>query len=70
LNGVQLAGCVSRFSSGRTVQLVENARFKGKPATIIITTAPSGQAAEVWVVGESCSASHGDVLDHVKVARI
>jgi len=70
LTGAKLAGCLSRFASGHAVQLVENARFNGKPATIIITTAPSGQAAEVWVVGESCSASHGDVLDHLKIARI
>jgi hypothetical protein len=70
LAGAKLAGCVGRFSPGRVVQLVENAKFKGKPATIIITSLPSGQSAEVWVVGESCSASHGDVLDHLKVARI
>ena len=70
LVGAKLAGCIGRFSAGRVVQLVENAKFKGKPATIIITSLPSGQSAEVWVVGESCSASHGDVLDHLKVARI
>jgi hypothetical protein len=70
LVGARLAGCISRFSAGRVVQLVENANFKGKPATIIITSLPSGQSAEVWVVGESCSASQGDVLDHLKVARI
>jgi hypothetical protein len=70
LVGAKLAGCIGRFSPGRVVQLVENAKFNGKPATIIITSLPSGQSAEVWVVGESCSASHGDVLDHLKVARI
>jgi hypothetical protein len=70
LVGAKLAGCISRFAPGRVVQLVENANFKGKPATIIITSLRSGQSAEVWVVGESCSASQGDVLDHLKVARI
>ena len=70
LVGAKLAGCIGRFSPGRVVQLVENAKFKGKPATIIITSLPSSQSAEVWVVGESCSASQGDVLDHLKVARI
>ena len=70
LAGANLAGCIGRFSPGHVVQLVENAKFKGKPATIIITSLPSARSADVWVVGESCSASHGDVLDHLKVARI
>jgi hypothetical protein len=71
LTGESLGSCVGRFAApGRTVQLVENARYMGKPATIIVTSAPSGHAAEVWVVGESCSASHMDLLDHVKVAHI
>jgi hypothetical protein len=70
LTGAQLAGCVGRFAPGRVVQLVEDARFKGKPATIIITTAPSGRAAEVWVVGNSCSARKSDLLDHLKIAHI
>jgi hypothetical protein len=70
LTNLQLAACVGRFAPGRAVQLVEDARFKGKPATIIITTAPSGRAAEVWVVGDSCSAHNSDLLDHLKIARI
>lgn len=71
LTGESLGSCVGRFATpGLTVQLVENARYMGKPATIIVTSAPSSHAAEVWVVGESCSASHMDLLDHVKVAHI
>jgi hypothetical protein len=71
LTGLNLGSCVGRFvAPGRTVQLVENARFRNKPATIIVTTMPSSRGADVWVVGESCSASHPDLLDHVKVAHI
>ncbi len=70
LTGMRLAGCVGRFAPGRVVQLVEDARFKGKPATIIITTAPAGRAAEVWVVGNSCSARNNDLLDHLRIAHI
>jgi hypothetical protein len=72
LTGESLGSCVGQFAApGRTVQLVENARYKNKPATIIVTSsAPSGHASEVWVVGESCSATHMDLLDHVKVAHI
>jgi hypothetical protein len=71
LTGESLGSCVGQFAApGRIMQLVENARYKGKPATIIVTSAPSGHGAEVWVVGESCSAGHMDLLDHVKVAHI
>lgn len=71
LRGEQLAGCIDQFAPGHVVQLVENARFDGKAATIIVTTTtPSGRAAEVWVVGGSCSARRSDVLDHLKVAQI
>lgn len=70
LAGSQLAGCIDQFASGRVVQLVENAKFNGKPATIIVTKALSSPAAEVWVVGESCSADRSDVLDHLRVAHI
>lgn len=71
LAGAHLAGCIGRFATpGVTVQLVDNARYQGRPATIIVTTERSGGAADVWVVGESCSASHSDLLDHVKVAHI
>ncbi len=71
LTGLNLGLCVGRFTApGRVVQLVENARFKNKPATIIVTATPAGADADVWVVGESCSASHTDLKDHVKVAHI
>jgi hypothetical protein len=71
LTGLNLGACIGRFAPpGRIVQLVEDARFKGKPATIIVTAMHHSRGAEVWVVGESCSASHGDVLAHVTVAHI
>lgn len=71
LTGPDLGSCVGQYAApGRVVQLVENARFKNQPATIIVTATPSGHSAEVWVVGESCSASHAHLLDHAKVAHI
>jgi hypothetical protein len=71
LTGLNLGICVGRFvGPGQVVQLVENARFRNKPATIIVTAAHTGRDAEVWVVGESCSASRADLKEHVKVAHI
>jgi hypothetical protein len=58
----QLAGCVSRIAAGRSVLLVNVARFDGAPATVIVTAAQGKSAAQIWVVGASCSASASDVL--------
>jgi hypothetical protein len=59
-----LSGCVSRIAAGRTVLLVDVARFDHKPATIIVTARQGAAAAQVWVVGPGCSASARDVLAH------
>jgi hypothetical protein len=62
-------GCVSRIAAGRSVQLVDIARFDGRQATIIVT-APRGQmAAQVFVVGTACSASASDILAHQQLPR-
>lgn len=62
-------GCVNRIAAGHSVQLVDIARFDGRPATIIVT-APHGQVAgQVFVVGTACSASVSDVLAHRSLPR-
>jgi Putative zinc-finger len=74
----QLAGCVSRVADGRLVLLVDVARYRGAPATVIVTAgparaAPPGSAAtpgalpgsattRAWVVGPGCSQSGRDIL--------
>jgi hypothetical protein len=73
----QLAGCIDRVvAPGQVVVLVELARFENARATVIVTV-PSWASgtnppkdAEVWVVGQACSATNSDVLDHVRVARL
>lgn len=60
----QLAGCLSRVAAGRPVLLVDVARFRAAPATVIVTAARGPAAAQVWVVGPGCSRSAGDVLAH------
>ncbi len=73
----QLAGCLSRLvPAGQVVLLVERARYEDAKATIIVAvpawardTNPP-QDAQVWAVGEACSAANGDVLSHVRVARL
>jgi hypothetical protein len=65
----QLSSCLDGIAGGRSVLLVEQARYEGKPATIIITAQTGTQQAEVWAVGPSCTASHPDVLDHLRLSR-
>jgi hypothetical protein len=73
----QLTGCIDRVvKPGEVVLLVERAKFEGKSATIIVTapasvsgTSPPNQA-EIWALGDACSATTSDVLDHVKVAHL
>jgi hypothetical protein len=72
-----LGGCIARVvPPGQALLMVERARFEGKPATIIVTapamlsgTSPPKQA-QIWAVGDACSATNSHVLDHVKVARL
>ena len=60
----QLEGCVSRVTKGVSPgipRLVENARFQGQPATVIVASSGSGDRA--WVLAPGCSASSDLVLD-------
>lgn len=66
----RLAGCIGLVAPGRDLILVEQAKFDGKPADIIVTSGTSSGPAQVWVVGLSCSATHSDVLDHLDLPRI
>ena len=59
-----LSGCVSRIAAGRTVLLVDVARFDHEAATIIVTARQGAAAAQVWVVGPGCSATASDILAH------
>ncbi|MGH3149120.1 MAG: hypothetical protein ACRDOB_00095 [Streptosporangiaceae bacterium] len=60
----QLVGCVNRVTqkvSPGTPRLVENARFQGQPATVIV--ARSGAGYRAWMLAPGCSASSYHVLD-------
>jgi hypothetical protein len=56
--------------------MVERAKFEGKAATILVAAPASvsrtspPREAEIWALGDACSATSSDVLDHVKVARL
>jgi hypothetical protein len=59
-----LAACVARISAGQLPRLVDEARYNGRVATIIVLPGSVGHPAQVWVVGPACSASRSDVIAH------
>ena len=70
LGDTQLGGCIDLVAAGRTILLIEIARFDGQPATIIVAAAEGSRPAFVWAVGDSCSSSNTDILDKGKIAHI
>ena len=65
-----LAGCVNRIAAGDLVLLVDVARYRGGPATVIVTKGPAGGPEQIWVVGPGCSASRSDVLKHAALSAV
>jgi hypothetical protein len=63
-----LQGCVNRIAHGRKVLLVDVARYQGRPATVIVTSAAAGGPEQVWVVGTGCSSTNSDLLTHATLA--
>jgi hypothetical protein len=59
-----LPGCVARIAAGRQPRLVDESRYDGRPATIIVLAGTGRAPAQVWVVGPACSAGHSDVVAH------
>ena len=64
----RLGSCVSAVAAGRSVMLVEVARYMGVPAAIIVMR-PGNGAFDVIVVGEACGASGQDVIARVVVPQ-
>jgi hypothetical protein len=68
-NNARLDGCVANVAGSQKVLLVELAKYNGNPATVIVLASSGSRSAEVWVVGDSCSASDKHAITHLKVAR-
>lgn len=60
--GTRLAGCIDAIGPGRTVVLLDLAKYQGKPATIIVFGSTTTSPAEVVVASDTCSATSPDVL--------
>ena len=62
-----LTGCVDKVAGpalvhAGEVKLVDQARYQGHPATVIVVQATPAQPGTVYVAGDRCSASRGDIL--------
>jgi hypothetical protein len=65
--GLALTGCVEKVAGLKAVRagevkLVDQARFEGRPATVIVVQATSAQPGTVYAAGAGCSASRADIL--------
>jgi hypothetical protein len=65
--GLALTGCVEKVAGLKAVRagevkLVDQARFQGRPATVIVVQVTSAQPGTVYAAGAGCSASRADIL--------
>jgi hypothetical protein len=57
--------CVTSITHGQLPLLLDEARYRGQPATIIIAPATAAKPGQVWVVtGSICSATNRNVIAH------
>jgi hypothetical protein len=63
-----LQGCVDRIDAGELVLLVDMARYRGTPATVIVTAVTIVGPDQIWVVGTGCSGSQSDMMTHATMA--
>ena len=64
-SGLALTGCVTKVvGAGRVsdVKLVDQARYAGRPATVIVVGATATQAGRVFVAAAPCTASDARIL--------
>jgi hypothetical protein len=55
---------VQLVTGGAVPSLVDQARYQGRPATVIVLAAAGGQPGQVWVVEPGCSASSRNLIAH------
>jgi hypothetical protein len=64
----RMEGCLSRIATGRSILLVDVARYLGRPATIVVfAPVKPGAVYDVAVVGLGCSSSVSDLITNARV---
>jgi hypothetical protein len=59
--------CVYRVTGGTRPTLVDEARYDGRPATVIALAGSGAQLGQAWVVGPRCSADNSDKITRVEL---
>jgi hypothetical protein len=59
--------CVYRVTGGTRPTLVDEARYDGRPATVIALAGSGAQLGQAWVVGPRCSADNSDKIMRVEL---
>jgi hypothetical protein len=69
-SGPTLTGCVTKVVGTQRageVKLVDRARYRGHPATVIVVAPTATEPAQVYVAGTRCSASDADILAQARM---
>jgi hypothetical protein len=68
--GTRLAGCMMAIADGRSVLLLDLAKYEGSPAVIIVLGGTGPSQAEVIVTANGCSATSPDVLTRAPLGHL
>lgn len=60
-----IATCVLRIAAGARPTLVEEARYRGSPVTVVVVPSVSGAGYMAWLAGPECSAGNSDIVTGV-----
>jgi hypothetical protein len=60
-----VAACVLRIADGARPTLVEVARYRGSPVTVVVVPSVSGAGYMAWLAGPGCSAGNSDIVTGV-----
>ncbi|MFD0899432.1 anti-sigma factor family protein [Actinomadura sediminis] len=63
--GGRLAGCVEGVTGGRAPDLVDQAKFEGRQATVIALRGAGSGGWNIWVVGPECSAGNQHLIKRI-----
>ncbi|MFV2171939.1 anti-sigma factor family protein [Actinomadura sp. LOL_016] len=63
--GDRLADCVEGVTGGKTPDLVDEAKYEGRQATVIALRGEGPGAWNIWVVGPECTARNQHVLKRI-----